>query len=211
MWIIAGANGSGKTSAYQQVTLDAPEGSIWIINPDEPSARIADQEQLPLDPEANLEAVKRIEDWLYASIRVHRTVGVETVLSSPKYRRLVDFAHERGFRVRLIYVILTSAELNVERVRTRVAKGGHDVQEAKVRERRIRSLEQLSWFFAHADRVDIFDNSGAEPKLVVTKSEDDALEIWGDLIPELLAALEVAAPGLTSALGQRPSGERDQP
>ena len=35
LWIIAGANGSGKSSAYSKATIDAPEGSIWIINPDE--------------------------------------------------------------------------------------------------------------------------------------------------------------------------------
>ena len=201
LWIIAGANGSGKSSAYSKATIDAPEGSIWIINPDELSARVAAQEQMRLDPDANLAAVRRIEDWLYASISAYQTVGVETVLSSSKYQKLVSRAHDHGFRVRLIYVVLDSADLNVERVRIRVAKGGHDVPEDKIRERRVRSLEQLSWFFDHADLADIFDNSGAEPTLVVSKRGEDVF-VFGEPIPEVVDALDVVVPGLREQLEQ---------
>jgi predicted ABC-type ATPase len=171
------------------MTVDEPAGSIWIINPDELSKIIAAQEALPLNPEANLEAVKRIEAWLYASIQAHQTVGVETVLSTAKYRKLVEHAHAYGFGVRLIYVFLKSADLNVERVRIRVSKGGHDVPEDRIRDRRRRSLEQLSWFAREADRVDIFDNSGAEPRLVFVKSADEAT-IYGPLPAEMRAAIE---------------------
>ncbi len=122
-------------------------------------------------------------------------------MSTGKYRALVDRAHQQAFRVRLIYVFLTSAELNVARVRDRVAGGGHDVPEASIRARRERSFEQLSWFFEHADEVDIFDNSGANPRLVARKTESE-ITVYGWLIPELLAALETAQPGMTAKLGK---------
>jgi predicted ABC-type ATPase len=199
LWIIAGANGSGKSTAYEEASVDVPTGSIWIINPDELSKRIAAHEGLRLNPEANIQAVTRIEAWLYASIATHQTVGVETVLATGKYRALVERAHAQGFRIRLIYVFLQSADLNVERVRLRVRKGGHDVAEASVRDRRRRSFEQLGWFFGPADQAEIYDNSGAEPKLIVTKSDGD-LTIYGPLIPELGAALETAMPGLSAIL-----------
>ena len=195
LWIIAGANGSGKSTAYGQASIDAPAGSIWIINPDLLAQRIADHEHIPLLPDANIAAVTRIETWLYASVATHQTVGVETVLSTPKYRALVERAHAEGFSVRLIYVFLESAELNVERVRQRVKKGGHDVAEASIRDRRRRSFDELAWFFEHADHVDIYDNSAAEPKLVATKTAG-ALTVYGSLIEELLAPMELAAPGL---------------
>lgn len=195
LWIIAGANGSGKSTAYGEASIDAPAGSIWIINPDLLAQRIADHERIPLLPDANIAAVSRIETWLYASVAAHQTVGVETVLSTPKYRALVDRAHAEGFSVRLIYVFLRSAELNVERVRQRVKKGGHDVAPAAIRDRRRRSFVELAWFFEHADEVDIYDNSAAEPKLVVTKTASE-LTVYGPLIEDLLAALEPAAPGL---------------
>jgi hypothetical protein len=57
LWIIAGANGSGKSTAYGQASIDAPTGSIWIINPDLLAQRIADHERLPLNPDANIAAV----------------------------------------------------------------------------------------------------------------------------------------------------------
>jgi predicted ABC-type ATPase len=119
--------------------------------------------------DANLAAVRRIETWLESSIEVHQTIGVETVLSSPKYRRLVEKAKSRGFEIRLIYVYVTSVEKQLERIRLRVAKGGHDVPEDKVRDRRNRSIEQLGWFFEAADNVWIYDNSASEPVLVARK------------------------------------------
>lgn len=60
-------------------------------------------------------------------------------------------AKAKRFEVRLIYVILDSPDRNVERVRLRVAKGGHDVAERKIRERYARSLQQLPWLLKQAD------------------------------------------------------------
>jgi hypothetical protein len=119
----------------------------------------------------------------------------------------VDAAHAQGFAVRLIYVFLTSADLNVARVRRRVAEGGHDVAEAAIRDRRRRSFEQLAWFFEHADHAEIYDNSGAEPRLVVTKTGDD-LTIYGRLIAELMAPLEAAVPGLRVAIEAEPKPKK---
>ena len=202
LWIIAGANGSGKSTAYERSDIDAPSGGVWFINPDALAKRIVDHEGLPLNPDANLESVRRIERWLFASVDAHQTVGVETVLATDKYRRLVERAHQQGFRVGLIYVFLNNAELNVARVRDRVAKGGHDVPEASIRSRRSRSFNQLTWFFDNADVADIFDNSGAEPRLVARKA-DGEVTIYGRLIGELLAALEPVAPGLTELMASK--------
>jgi predicted ABC-type ATPase len=133
-----------------------------------------------LEPtEANRQAVVRIEQWLEASILVHKTVGVETVLSTDKYRRLVALAKRYGFLVWLFYVVLDTPERNVERVRIRVARGGHGVPEDKIRDRYHRSLRQFPWFLEQADRAWMFDNSGAEPKQIGEKlkgliSLDDA-------------------------------------
>ncbi len=187
LWIIGGANGSGKTTAYQKLTIEAPRGSIWIINPDDLSARIASVEKLSLRA-ANLAAVQRIEGWLYASVAAYQTIGVETVLSTPKYRRLVTEAKSKGFLLQFQYVYLDSSTLNVERVRTRAAKGGHKVPIAKILDRRIRSLRQFGWFFEQADGAAVFDNSGAEPVLKAVKQANQ-IHVYGDLIPEISSAI----------------------
>lgn len=198
LWIIAGPNGSGKSSAYGMLAVDSPKDSVWIINPDILAKRIADEEALPLD-QANLQAVIRIEAWLYTSVEAYQTIGVETVLSSDKYRKLVKAAKDRGFEINLIYVYLNSVDINIQRVRARLAKGGHDVPEDKIRERRIKSFEQFSWFFKEADNVTVFDNSEAEPRLVVSKEKAGdgfGCHIGKNIIPEIEAAILKYNPAL---------------
>ncbi|RUY20518.1 hypothetical protein EN978_36320 [Mesorhizobium sp. M7A.F.Ca.US.001.04.1.1] len=186
--IVAGPNGSGKSSAYQDADIEAFGRSVWIINPDLLAARIRDVEGLELDA-ANLEAVRRIESWLEASVRAHQTVGVETVLSTDKYRRLVSLAKTLGFEVRLIYVLLATPQLNVERVRLRVKKGGHAVPENKIVERYTKSLAQMPWFLEQADQAWLFDNSGATPQLIGKKLEG-IISIDEGATPALVSAIE---------------------
>lgn len=185
---MAGPNGSGKSTAYGRSDVAEFDGSVWIINPDLLTTRLQAAEQMDL-PTANLAAVKRIETWLDASIDVHQTIGVETVLSTPKYRRLVSRAKERGFDVRLIYVYLHSLDLQLERIRLRVAKGGHAVPADKVADRRHRSFQEFGWFFWEADQAWVYDNSGAEPKLVAWKDHEHRAFLSGALLKELRLAL----------------------
>jgi predicted ABC-type ATPase len=190
LWIVAGPNGSGKTSIYDNADIEDFGRSVWIINPDVLAKRIRDLERLrPLA--ANIEAVRRIEEWLYASVEAHQTVGVETVLSTPKYRALVRAAKRRRFTIRLIYVLLSSPQLNIERVRLRVAKGGHDVPLDKILERRERSLRQLPWFLAQADDAWLFDNSGDRPQLIGTKSKGK-VKLKARALPEIKKAARLA-------------------
>ncbi len=192
-WIVAGPNGSGKSSLYASTEIEDFGGSVWIINPDLLTVRIRRVEGLGL-AKANLAAVKRIYAWLDASIKAHQTVGVETVLSTEKYRALVLAAKERDFEIRLIYVLLDSVERNIARVKMRVDKGGHRVPRNKIIERHRRSLDQLPWFLNEADRAWIFDNSGAKPKKI---GEKERGEVWvdEDAIEDVLAAVKkIAAP-----------------
>jgi predicted ABC-type ATPase len=192
-WIVAGPNGSGKSSLYSDAEIEAFDQSVWIINPDLLTVRIQEVEGLPL-LEANIQAVVRIEKWLESSIEAHQTVGVETVLSTDKYRRLVIAAKQKRFEFRLIYIILESPELNVQRVRQRVKKGGHGVAEAKIRERWAKSLQQLPWFLDQADRAVIYDNSTARPRLVGWKQ--DSIVFMEPLAPvAILEALGIAPDG----------------
>ena len=186
--IVGGPNGSGKSSAYQDTDIEAGGRSVWIINPDLLTARIRDVEGLA-QAEANRSAVERIEAWLDASIEVHKTVGVETVLSTAKYRRLVAKAKAHGFAIWLLYVVLDSPDRNVERVRLRVRKGGHDVPEDKIRARYARSLDQFPWFLEQADRAWIYDNSGAQPRRIGEK-RDGVIQLDGDALPQVVQAVQ---------------------
>lgn len=191
LWIVAGPNGCGKSTAYGYGAINGFDGSVWIINPDLLTARLQQSEKLPLR-QANLQAVQRIEAWLDRSVDVYQTIGVETVLSTNKYRKLVQTARKRGFEIRLIYVIVESVELQLERIRYRVEKGGHDVPPDKVRERRAKSLEQFGWFYWMSDLAWVFDNSAAEPELLIQKHAGGSL-FSGAVSSELLEALGLKA------------------
>ena len=167
-WMVAGPNGSGKSSLYGDVGTEAFDRSVWIINPDLLTERIRLVEGLS---EANIEAVNRVEAWLEASINAYQTIGVENVLSTDKYRRLVQIAKQQQFEFRLTYIILESPDLNVERVRLRVKKGGHNVDEAKIRERWAKSVAQLPWFLDQAEWAAIYDNSADKPRRVAVKKD----------------------------------------
>jgi predicted ABC-type ATPase len=184
LWIVAGPNGCGKSTAYSRSDVSEFDGSVWIINPDLLTKRLQLQEGMDLAP-ANLAAVERIEAWLNASIDVHQTIGIETVLSTPKYRKLVRKAKARGFEIRLIYVYVDSLDRQLERIRLRVMKGGHGVPADKVEARRIRSFREFPWFFWEADWALVFDNSGAELKLVARKDQTGLAELSDGLVPEL--------------------------
>lgn len=187
LWIVAGPNGSGKSSLYNRTDIEGWGGSVWIINPDLLTAKIVEEEgAAALD--ANLSAVKRVETWLYASVDAYQTVGVETVLSSPKYRALVERAHERGFEVRMIYVVLASADLQLARIRQRVRDGGHDVPKEKVVDRRRRSLEELCWFASKVEQLFVFDNSAGQPNLIAWK-DGTRLHFSGAMPVDLFDAL----------------------
>ncbi|HKY85874.1 MAG TPA: zeta toxin family protein [Pseudorhodoplanes sp.] len=187
-WIVAGPNGSGKTSAYQDADIEAWARSIWIINPDFLAARIRDVEKMSLR-RANLQAVIRIESWLEASIRAHQNIGVETVLSTDKYRRLVKLAKSLQFEFRFTYVILDSPARSIERIRLRVAKGGHNVPSEKVIERYGKSLKQMPWFLNQADRALMFDNSDSSPTMIAQK-KGAVITLDPKAIPQVARAVQ---------------------
>jgi hypothetical protein len=79
---------------------------------------------------------------------------------------MLERAADRGIAVKLWFVGLATVELHLERVRRRVAKGGHDIPEAKVRERFRRGREHLIRLLPRLAALRVFDNSAeADPDL----------------------------------------------
>lgn len=167
-----------------------------VINPDLLARRIADREEIDIDP-ANRLAVERMEAWLRSSIEVYQTIGVETVLSTFKYRALVRLAKAKGFEVRLVYIFIRSLEGQIRRIADRERDGGHHVPRHKIAPRRSRSFRQLAWFLRKADTAYLFDNSGSELKMVAEKSRGTLhwLEIPPRDMIETFRELQMPIPG----------------
>lgn len=207
LWIVAGPNGCGKSSLYNQTVIEGWGGSVWIINPDLLTAHIFEHEQLAIET-ANIEAVERIQRWLDTSVDSYQTIGVETVLSTRKYAGLVGRAKRRGFRVRMLYVLVQSLEVQIERIRLRVREGGHDVPLDKIAARRDRSFKEFAWYLKRIDDCYVFDNSGAEPVLVAAKIRGPLLwhsaELPASLVEHLIA--ERVDVRRTNAFGESADG-----
>jgi predicted ABC-type ATPase len=191
--MFAGPNGLGKSTFYRDAKFLEGEEAFWIINPDLLTSDIAEREAMDWLA-ANGLALDRIMTWLEASVAMYRPVGFETVLSSNKYFDFIDRALARGFELHLIYVALKAPELNIERVRKRVSEGGHDVDEAKILARRLRSFANLERVFPKAAFAQVWDNSGSEPKLLFEKQGDTTVMFDPDAIPEITARIRAASP-----------------
>lgn len=107
----------------------------------------------------------------------------ETVMSHPSKIEELRLAKEKGFKVYLYFVTLADPKLNILRVQTRVAQGGHNVDERKIEERYYRSMNLLLDAIKIADSAYLFDNSFGEHKLIA-KKENAELCILGDYVPE---------------------------
>ena len=184
LWIFAGPNGSGKSTFYTRTRIVENGDPLWIINPDVLTYEIAARESLDWLV-ANGRALDRIKLWLEAAVDMYKPVGFETVLSSEKYIPLIDTALTRGFDVRLIYVALQTPQLHIDRVRKRVAEGGHDVDPEKIVARRIRSFEMLQRVYPKASFAQIWDNSGDAPQLLFEKNGPETQMFLPDAIPEI--------------------------
>jgi predicted ABC-type ATPase len=83
----------------------------------------------------------------------------ETTLGGATIARLLVQAHDAGLRVRMWYCGLNSVELHIARVRQRVRYGGHDIPEAKIRERYDASRANLCTILPALDELLLYDNS----------------------------------------------------
>jgi len=111
---------------------------------------------------------------------------VETVMSHPSKLDFMRLAKENGFKVYLYFVSLADPELNKHRVQTRVAQGGHAVDENKIRQRYYRTMDNLYEALKIVDSAYLFDNSAGEPNMFAVK-EDDILTIQPDYVPKWFA------------------------
>lgn len=107
----------------------------------------------------------------------------ESVMSSRDKVEFLAEAQGAGFRTYLYYVATSSPEINIERVKHRVAMGGHNVPEAKITSRYRRSLELLFEAVIHTDRAYIFDNSGETKTWIAEVTEGRELIMQADWMP----------------------------
>ena len=130
----------------------------------------------------------------YRLLEISNKFTVETVMSHPSKLDFMRIAKENGFKVYLYFVSLADPELNKHRVQTRVAQGGHAVDEDKIRQRYFRTMNNLYEALKIADSAYLFDNSAGEPNLFAVK-ENSVLSVKSDYVPKWFATYVIEVIG----------------
>ena len=157
--MLAGCNGAGKSSiggaAFRAAGTD-------YFNPDEAARAILalNASRASISQElANSVAWAEGNRLLERAIRERRNFAFETTLGGHTIANLLLAACEAGVEVHVWFAGLETVEMHVERVKQRVAKGGHDIPETKIRERFDRGRENLIRLLPHITSLRLFDNS----------------------------------------------------
>lgn len=122
LYIIAGCNGAGKTTASYGVLPDLLQCREFV-NADEIAKGLS-----PFNPESvAIEAGKLMLQRIGHLLDQRKTFAIETTLATRSYSSLVKRAQERGYQVVLLFFWLASPEMAIERVAKRVKEGGHNI------------------------------------------------------------------------------------
>jgi predicted ABC-type ATPase len=129
------------------------------FNPDEATARILAANPDISTAEANSAAWQDGKRLLERAIAERLDFAFETTLGGHSISALLHEALAAGIEVRMWFAGLSSPELHMARVRSRVARGGHDIPEGRIRERYDRSRINLIELMPRLTELRVFDNS----------------------------------------------------
>lgn len=167
--VLAGPNGSGKSTITRFFDI---VGSY--TNADDIVAATG---------MSNEDAAKLADKMRYHSIEVKEDFTFETVLSSHYKLDILEKAKSEGYFIKCIFVLTIDASVNVARVAARVALGGHDVDEEKIRSRYSKSLNNIPRLMQICDILHVYDNT-EEPVRIIRKHKDDISIFPNDLWTE---------------------------
>jgi len=173
LYIIAGCNGAGKTTASFTVLpemLDCEE----FINADEIARGLS-----PFNPDkAAIEAGRLMLSKIDRLISNNEDFAFETTLATRSYAKTIIKAKENGYSVTLVFFWLDSVDLAIERVKTRVLEGGHNIPKVVITRRYHSGLSNLfSIYIPICDYWMIFNNSGSPSELIAEGYSNKDIDI----------------------------------
>jgi predicted ABC-type ATPase len=166
--LIAGPNGAGKTT-FAMEYLPNEAKCPRFVNADLIAAGLS-----PFDPDAAaLLAARLMIEEIRRLVAAGESFAIETTLSGRSYARQIPEWRGMGYRVELIYLRLRTERQAVERVKARVAQGGHNLPVTVIRRRFRQGWRNFNSVYKRiVDSWKLFDNSGAEVKLIDEGAND---------------------------------------
>ena len=138
LYIIAGCNGAGKTTASYTILPEILHCKEFV-NADEIARGLS-----PFQPEAvAIQAGKIMLQRIKELITLNNDFAIETTLTTLSYKQTINIAKEKGYKVTLIFFWLNDVNLAIKRVESRVLDGGHNIPEETIRRRYKKGLKKL--------------------------------------------------------------------
>jgi len=166
LYIIAGCNGAGKTTASFTILPDILDCREFV-NTDEIAKGLS-----PFQPEkAAIEAGKIMLHRIENLLKDNNNFAFETTLASKTYKNTILKAQAAGYHVTLLFFWLQNVELAKKRVQKRVTEGGHNIEHEVIERRYLGGIRNLfDIYLPIADNILIYDNSEGKHELIAKKS-----------------------------------------
>ena len=176
LYIIAGCNGAGKTTASFTI-LPEVLGCKEFINADEIAKGLSPFQPESVAMQAGRIMLARMDELLQKG----ETFAFETTLATKSYKQKIEWAQANGYEVTLLFFWLDSPNIAKERVAQRVAEGGHNIPLETIERRYYNGIANL--FTIYIDIVDIcyiFDNSEGRKELIAQKERYKDIVIYNN-------------------------------
>lgn len=154
-YLFAGVNGAGKSTLYNTESLDINIKDTVRINTDEIVRKIGNWK----NDSDQIKAAKIAINLRNNCFQCGKSFNEETTLTGKTILKNIDKAKEQGYELQLFYVGLNSSDIAKERVKNRVEKGGHNIENDVIEKRYYESLKNLKKIISKFDKVYLYDNS----------------------------------------------------
>ena len=203
IFVLAGVNGAGKSSVGGAALL---QKKVDYFNPDLAARALLDANPGLAAEAANAQAWEFGRKGLERALAGGLNFAFETTLGARTIAQMLLDGARQGAQIHLWYAGLSSPELHLRRVQARVLAGGHDIPEAKIRERYETSRANLIRLLPHLASLRVYDNSDeGDPKAGLRPQPVLVLHMEGGRIVSHIALDRVpqwAKPVMSVALGR---------
>ena len=186
--VIAGPNGSGKTSVTSKILHHEWLEDSEYINPDNVARDIFGDLN---KQDSVLKAANYCNEWRERCLAERKSHIFETVMSATDKVDYILRAKEAGFFIRLFFVSTESPTINAKRVAQRVLDGGHDVPIPKIISRYDKSIANCIALAPYVDRLYVYDNSidNAEARLLFRLTDGKLAKRYIRELPDWASAI----------------------
>ena len=198
--IFAGVNGAGKTTLYFHA-LNKMINFGYRINMDEIAQSIGSWK----DPETQMKAARLALKMRKMCLRDSLSFNLETTLCGHSILKLFEELKKKNYEIALFYVGVDTVEIAKERVRKRVEKGGHGIEEDVIERRFYENQKNLLNVASFCDVIYFYDNS--EHFNHVATIEKEKFEILNDncaWIQELVNKLKSSSTTTNNSFSMSP-------